>query len=356
MTTRTRTLLPFTLRRTWPLAVALAAIALPATLHARAEPPVTVAAPPTVPAAASAATPASWSEVSMDLTIAGPMPTVLRGTLTLPAHAAHPRVALIVGGSGPTDRNGNTPPMGLRNQHLALLAHALADRGIATVRYDKRGIGASSGGIDEATLRLDTYADDAAAWLRQLAHDPRFASVTAIGHSEGALLVSMAAQRAPVASLVAIAGTARRASVLIREQTAGKLPPPLAAENERVLASLEAGHVVADAPEALSALYRPSVQPYLISWIARDPAAELKAVPAPVLVVRGEADHQVPLADGAALAQAHAGAVLVTVPRMSHVLKAAGDDDAAQTTALVSPDLPLADGLVGPIADFIDAH
>ncbi|HET7308288.1 MAG TPA: hypothetical protein VFK24_10845 [Gammaproteobacteria bacterium] len=94
---------------------------------------------------------------------------VLYGTLELPAGKAPWPVALIIAGSGPTDRNGNSP-IGLTTDAYKLLASALAGRGIATLRYDKRGIAQSAPtGPSESKLRFTTYIDDAVAWGKLLA-------------------------------------------------------------------------------------------------------------------------------------------------------------------------------------------
>ncbi|HEU4453107.1 MAG TPA: alpha/beta fold hydrolase, partial [Longimicrobium sp.] len=120
----------------------------------------------------------------------------LAGTLLLPSGPGPHPVALVIAGSGPTDRDGNSI-IGGRNESLRMLAEGLAARGVATVRYDKRGLGGSmAAGRPESELRLDTYADDAAAWLRMLRADARFSTVSVIGHSEGSLLGARAAEAA----------------------------------------------------------------------------------------------------------------------------------------------------------------
>lgn len=121
----------------------------------------------------------------------------LHGTLLRPGDAPQPLVALIVSGSGPTDRDGNNPMAG-HNDALKLVAQALADAGIASLRYDKRGIAASAAaGADESRLRFDDYVDDAAAWAAQLARDGRFAALAIVGHSEGATIAALAVAKAP---------------------------------------------------------------------------------------------------------------------------------------------------------------
>jgi pimeloyl-ACP methyl ester carboxylesterase len=240
------------------------------------------------------------------------------------------------------------------NDSLKMLAEALAANGTASVRYDKRGIGASrAAGLEERDLRFDTYVDDAGAWITRLKNDPRFSSVFVIGHSEGSLIGMLAARAAGAHGFISIAGTARPAADLIRAQLAGKLPDDLAAASERTLKELVAGRTVDDPPVALAALYRPSVQPYLISWFRHDPAAEIARMEMPVLIVQGTTDIQVPVEDARARAKAGKGAKLAIIEGMNHVLKLVGEDKAAQVASYGRNDLPIAPKLVDAVVEFI---
>ncbi|WP_164962848.1 alpha/beta hydrolase [Rubrivivax sp. JA1026] len=277
----------------------------------------------------------------------------LHGTLLRPGDAPQPLVALIVSGSGPTDRDGNNPMAG-HNDALKLVAQALADAGIASLRYDKRGIAASAAaGADESKLRFDDYVDDAAAWAAQLARDGRFAAVAIVGHSEGATIAALAAAKAPAAGVVAIAGPGEPAAATLRRQLAGKLPPDLAERNEALLAALEAGRLVDEVPPALAALYRPSVQPYLVSWFRQRPADAVAALRVPCLIVQGDTDLQVSLADAQALQSAQPACRLARVAGMNHVLKAVPADRARQIASYADPTLPLAPGLAEAVVPFL---
>ncbi|HEX7154598.1 MAG TPA: alpha/beta fold hydrolase [Thermoanaerobaculia bacterium] len=279
--------------------------------------------------------------------------TAVHGTLLVPAAEGKVPVAVIIAGSGPTDRDGNSAALPGKNDSLKMLAAGLAEQGIASLRYDKRGIGASKeAGPAEADLRFDTYVEDAAAWIKRLRADERFSHVIVVGHSEGALIGTIAAHEAKADALVAIAGTGRTAGDLLRAQLAGKLPPELAKESERVLKELEAGRTVADAPPALASIYRSSVQPYMISWLRRDPAKELAKVKVPVLIVQGSADVQVTAHDAELLRRANAGAEVLLVEKMNHVLKRI-DDPAKQMASYSDPSLPVMPQLVERIGAFV---
>lgn len=278
----------------------------------------------------------------------------LAGTLELPAGADKPRVALLIAGSGPTDRDGNSSMIPGRNDSLKLLAAGLAEAGIATVRYDKRGIGGShAAGSAESALRFEMFVDDAAAWIARLKADPRFASVAVIGHSEGSLIGMLAARQADAAAFVSIAGIADGASTLMRKQLEGKLPPELEKESERILVSLESGAVVDPVPPALATLFRPSVQPYLISWFKYVPAQRIAELTMPVLVVQGNTDIQVDVVQANRLHGARPGAKLAIIPGMNHVFKHVRAVPELQVASYGDPNLPVSPLLVKSIADFL---
>ncbi|MEP2828504.1 alpha/beta fold hydrolase [Parvibaculum sp.] len=298
-------------------------------------------------ASAVTANAASWNEREVSLEGG------LSGTLVMPQGEGPVDAALILAGSGPTDRDGNFPSG--QNNSLKLLAHALGERGIASLRIDKRGVGGSIGAARaEEELRAETYVEDAIRWLELLEREPRIRRVVALGHSEGALLATLAARRHEVSGLVLLTPSGRPAPALIREQLAGQsLPPEITLRSEEILQSLERGETVADVPPQLDMLYRPSVQPYLISWFKYDPAAELARTDVPVLVVQGTRDLQQRPADGEKLAAAREGVTLIAIENMNHVLKVAPEDRAGNMALYVDPHAELAPGLAGAIAGFI---
>jgi uncharacterized protein len=274
------------------------------------------------------------------------------GTLETPSASPSP-VVLIIAGSGPTDRDGNVSAYGVRTDAYKLLAGALGARGIASLRYDKRGIGASAAAMSsEKDLTFDTYVDDAAGWMRQLRADTRFTKIVVAGHSEGSLVGMLAAQRAPADAFVSLEGAGRPIAVVLREQLSTKLAPALYAQADAILNSLQHGKTVADVPPSLLAIFRPSVQPYLISWMKYDPAIEVAKLRIPVTIVQGTADIQTTLADAEALHAADPSSTLVVVPGMNHVLKFA-PDVSSQTTILKGyqdPTLPVDPQVVAAVA------
>lgn len=283
-------------------------------------------------------------------------PAPLHGTMLTPE--AQPRaIAVIIAGSGPTDRDGNSP-LGVSAATYRLLADGLAAQGIASVRYDKRGIGESAAAATaEADLRFDTYVTDAKAWAAEAAHRSGLPCSWLVGHSEGAL-IALAAMRTlddKICGLVLLSGAGRPAGVVIREQLAAA-PEPLKAQAFAILDELEHGRPVTEVPAPLLSLFRPSVQPYLMSWLPLDPADLIAAYPGPVLIGQGTTDLQINMTDAEALKSAQPDAVLTVFEGVNHVLKAAPADRDGNLAVYRDPALPLAPGVAEAVGGFILAR
>lgn len=280
----------------------------------------------------------------------------LHGTLAMPAISGAVPVVLILAGSGPVDRDGNLP--GMTNNGLRLLAQALAGQGIASLRIDKRGVGQSAAvGLREADLRFQTYVDDTRAWAAWLERDPRFGPVFLLGHSEGALVATLAAQGRDFAGLILLAGAGQPAAQAIaRQLAAAGVDQALQDASRRITDDLLQGRVVTDVPPALMALYRPGVQGYMMSWLPLYPAAELARTTLPVLILQGTTDLQITPDDARLLHQARPDAGLILIEGMNHVLKPAPVQRLSNLQTYAMPDLPLAEGLVVAIQRFISGR
>lgn len=249
-------------------------------------------------------------------------------------------VVLMLAGSGPTDRDGNQP--GLRTDLLRMLAEDLAVRGVASLRVDKRGIGASRTAIaDEALMTIDLLAADAAQWVRAARKLAGDAPVIVLGHSEGGLIALLAARReAPDAIVLAATPGEPAVRTLERQLAQAPMPDDLRRRAGRILAQLTAGRNVADVPLELAPLFRPSVQPYLISWLGIDPATVLEGFAGPVLILQGDRDLQVTTADARRLAAGRPrGTRIEILAGLNHVLKPAPAERAANIAAYTTPGL-----------------
>ena len=262
-------------------------------------------------------------------------------------------VALIIAGSGPTDKDGNSAIAG-KNNSLKMIAEGLAKDGIATVRYDKRGLGDNQSLLTkEEDITIDQYVDDAVQVINTLLADKAYSSVHIIGHSEGSLIGLLAAQKANVESFVSIAGTGRPIDEVLLEQLKGQLSPELLKESTDALASLKKGELVKNVSPELQSLFRSSVQPYIISWLKYNPASELAKVNSRVLILQGTTDLQVVATDAEALKKGKPDAKLVYMEGMNHVLKNAPADRAENLATYSDPSLPLHKELLPAIQQFI---
>lgn len=273
----------------------------------------------------------------------------LHGTLDLPDGKPPFPVVVVIAGSGPTNRDGNQPS--IKNDSLKLLGLALAERGIAALRYDKRGVGESVPAPREEDLRFETYVADAAQWIAWVRNDARFSRVGVVGHSEGSLIGMVADGQTKLDTFVSIAGSGRPAPSLIREQL-GKLPPALKTKSDHILDELIAGKTVADIPQELAPLFRPSLQPYLISWFTYDPVREIARIQAPVLILQGTSDLQVSIDDAKRLAAVKKDTRLRLIDGMNHVFKRA-TTPAEQQAAYTDPSIPNDNRVVEEIVKFL---
>lgn len=280
----------------------------------------------------------------------------IQGRVMLP-DVERPPVVLIIAGSGPTDMDGNSllGAVTLKNNSLKLLAEGLARRGIASLRYDKRGIASSAAaGKEEKDLRFDDYVADARAWIELLSGDDRFSSIFVVGHSEGSLIGMLASEgNAKVKGFVSVAGAGHPAYEIIETQMSNQ-PAEVRQLVKSINDSLRAGKPVTDVPVGLMALYRPSVQPYLMSWYRYDPREVVARLEQPVLIVQGDKDIQVSVGDAEALKAAQPQAELHLIENMNHVLKSCDTVDAGvQQATYTNPDLPVVEELLNVIEKFI---
>lgn len=274
----------------------------------------------------------------------------LQGTLLFPKKKNIP-VALIIAGSGPTDRDGNQGMM--KSDAYKLLAEGLAKNGIASLRYDKQGVGESSKAAkEEKDLLFTDMVDDAALFVDYLLSEKRFSEVILIGHSEGALVAKLLAQKRPVSKVVSVAGAGRPIGEILVEQISEQ-SEELGEKTKAIIAQLLAGEEPTDVPQELLALFRPSILPYIKSWLVIDPVEELKKIEVPALVIQGTTDIQVQIEDAKKLAAKSEKIELLIIENMNHVLKDAPIERQANILTYMNPKLPLSEGLVEGLSRFI---
>lgn len=281
----------------------------------------------------------------------------LSGTLLRAGEGGAGPVALIIAGSGPTDRDGNNP-LGVAAAPYRLLAEALQKRGIATVRADKRGMFASAAAVRDANaVTIRDYVADTAAWVTATRLATGAPCVWLIGHSEGGLVALAATQDLEgLCGVVLVSAPGRPLGDVIKAQIrANPMNMTLIVPADNAIDLLASGRKVnaESLPAPLQGLFAPPLQDFLISLFSYDPAALAAQVKVPLLIVQGGKDLQVPVADAERLAAANPAAKLVILPDLNHVLKDVGEGVPANLAAYRDPALPLGKGVAETIADFV---
>lgn len=274
----------------------------------------------------------------------------LSGTVALPPSQTPALCAvLFVAGSGPVDRDGNAP--GFEMDAYRQLAQSLAREGIGSLRYDKRGVGASGGDASMAS-RADLVADVRSAWnalsaVPELAQLPRLA----LGHSEGVYLIEeLAAGNSAVDGLILLCGSPQSLAAVTRWQVETLLRLQ-GTSDEQIRAALEqedeylafvkastgqwSDYTVEELRQALPWLTAAAAQqlkatPLGLAWLREhynaDPAASLSRIVCPVLIVSAGKDVQVPPADGEAMAEmlrasGNRDVTSILLPDLNHILR-----------------------------------
>ena len=260
-------------------------------------------------------------------------------------------VVLIISGSGETDRNGNTLKLGYENNCLQLLAKNLADNNIASLRYDKRGVGKSiNDSITAENLRFEQYISDAQNCIRYL--KSKFKTVIVAGHSQGALVGMGAIQKESVDKFISIAGMAENTYLTVKKQLSSQ-PAFVLKDALPILDSLQKGIKTDSIPEYLYSLFHPKIQDYFISLMKFDPQEEIKNIKIPILIIQGTNDLQISLESAIALSKQNRNISLITIEGMNHILKRSEKDTNLNMATYSNPTLELHNDLIPNILKFI---
>ncbi|WGS27745.1 alpha/beta fold hydrolase [Bradyrhizobium sp. ISRA464] len=275
----------------------------------------------------------------------GPIDAVL----TVPPGVPKPPVALLIAGSGSTDHDGNGPQ--LKPATLKKLSEQLVARGIATLRYDKRGAGGWKKEFGRPEdFRFKDFVDDAVSLIEYLRASGRFSRIAVVGHSEGGLVALLAVQRAPIDRLVLLATAARKQGDLLKAQLEKQLPADKYAPLGKAIDDIMAGQIVDPPPGGLA--IAPSMQPGMASAFNEDPIEPMKKVTGPTLIVAGGRDHQLARLDFLALTAADIAAKSLWLPDMNHVLVDV-TDEADDVASYNQPDRALDPAMIDAVAAFI---
>lgn len=279
----------------------------------------------------------------------------LNGTLLKPKKAK--TLVIIIAGSGPTDRNGNNPGIPGENNSLKYLAEGLEGKGVACFRFDKRTLNPNFT-IPEEKIRFDDFVMDAKTIYHYFRNQGIYDKIGFAGHSEGSLIGAIAAKEVNADFMISISGVGTSMVEMIKTQLAAQpstqFPPEMKATAFADLDSLAAGMLVKNPPKGLESIFRPSVQPYLISWLKYDPAQVYGSLTCPILILQGDNDIQVATAEALALQSSNSRAQIYVIKGMNHVLKISSTDRVQNLASYSNPKLPVPKELTGTMVRFLD--
>lgn len=280
----------------------------------------------------------------------------LYGSLVLP-HAKDEKIplVLIIAGSGPTDRDCNSPLLPGKNNAYKMLAEELQKNGVASFRYDKRGVGKSQFEVKDVKIRFSDYVQDVIAWIEFLKIDDRFSKIIVAGHSEGSLLGMLAIRESGVDTFISLAGSGRPIDEVVVDQYKPQLLR--LQDGEAFIDTLynyidivKSGKPLRHVHPYFISLFHPVNQRFLSEWMQQDPAKAIAELDMPVLIIQGTNDIQISEEEAKLLKEANPNAELVIIEGMNHILKIADSHD---MTAYSNPELPISPEMITAIIDFI---
>lgn len=270
------------------------------------------------------------------------------GSLIVPNSGSN-QLAIIIGGSGPTDRDGNQNFM--KTNNLKKLAQQLAQNGIATFRYDKRIVKQIKTNTVDPNIKFDDFVSDAMAVVKYFKTQKIFEQVYIIGHSQGSLIGMLAAQQ-DVDGFISLAGAGQSIDAVIIEQVE-KTASMFTEDTKRAFGVLRSGQKTTDYPPALASIFDSSVQEFMMSWMKYDPAVAIKRLDIPILLINGTKDLQVSIAEAELLHDASEKSELKLIDNMNHVLFVISGDDQENAKSYNDHNGKISETLIKDIVGFI---
>lgn len=261
-------------------------------------------------------------------------------------------VVLIIPGSGPTDRNGNTIGIATNNS-LKYLAQGIAENYIDVLTYDKRVVYFFKNKLEITTSDFRHGIDDAKTIVDYLKNTKKYKNVIIAGHSEGSL-IGMNVANQNTTAFISIAGSGKPIDEILEEQI-NKQAPMLNEANVKILKELKAGNIVKEVNPFLISLYAEHNQPFLIDWMKYNPQTDIAKLKLPILIINGTKDIQVGVENAELLHQAVPSSQKVIIENMNHIFKEITKDE-QNMASYNNPNLPVQKELVDTIVNFINKN
>jgi pimeloyl-ACP methyl ester carboxylesterase len=274
---------------------------------------------------------------------------LIDGTLLIPNDEEKPKLAIIIAGSGPTDRDGNQNFM--RNNALKKLAESLTYNGIATFRYDKRIVKQIRKNNVDPNIKFDDFVSDAVSVVDYFQKGNAYSALYIIGHSQGSL-VGMIAAKDKADGFISLAGAGQPIDVVITEQI-GNMDPSLIDATKKAFESLKAGKTTTNYPPPLAPVFRADVQPFIMNWMQYDPQESIKSLKIPVLIINGTSDLQVSVDEAQLLKNASDLSEIKIIKNMNHVLFIIEGDQLVNSKSYNETSRKISEELITTISSFI---
>ena len=274
------------------------------------------------------------------------------GTLLIPNNIEKPNLAIIIAGSGPTDRNGNQNM--LKNNSLKKLAEGLSSKGIASFRYDKRIVKQIRKGNVDMTISFDDFITDAISTLKYFKNSSAFNNLFIIGHSQGSL-VGLVAAKQGADGFISLAGAGKPIDEVIIDQVANTAPM-FTDDTKRVFSIMREGKTTTDFPQALTSVFNLEVQPFMMSWMAYNPQEEISDLEIPTLIINGTKDLQVSEDEAKLLHKANPKSTLSIIENMNHILVPIQGSTLENSKSYNESSRKISDKLIQSLTNFINAE
>ncbi len=263
---------------------------------------------------------------------------------------------IIIAGSGPTNRDGNST-IG-KNNSLKQLARFFADEGFASFRYDKRIFKLMRNQqLDQSRLRFEDFVKDAADVVNYFKlfnkETYNFDKFIITGHSQGALVAKLGSLRTAVDGLILLCGSSKPLEEMLVNQLSVQAPF-LVNDLKMALDSIKTVGYVKDYNPLLKTVLYEDVQPFMQSWMKYDPIEVAKKITVPTLVVGGTTDIQIPADDALKLAENMENARAVVVQNMNHVLKTVEDVGIENQKSYTNPYFPFSEDLKSELSKYLE--
>ncbi len=241
----------------------------------------------------------------------------IEGSLVTPYSDQEVPLLIFVMDAGAINRDGNDRMS--KNDTFKKLSYELAKKGIASYSYDKRLFKMDGLGIREHEISIDHFIEDAKSVISYFKKNKNYTKIIILGHGQGSLIGMLAAKN-NADGFISIAGNGQSIDQVIVEQISKQAPGLDKSASIAFKQLRENGRATSYEP-ALESIFRYDLQPFMKSWVKYDPSQEISKLEMPILILHGDKDIQVEVAQAEKLKESAPQAELMIINNMNHILR-----------------------------------